>query len=355
MATIQTINVGAADNDSTGDPIRQGGQKVNTSLTNLNTELVALLAAVGAVSGTSNLGVYGGTGTILSDNGSVKGALEELEGALDTLQVLSAGYVPAALPASPPAAGDSIETAVAKLDRLARDVEEADRFAGTFDASIGTLPATANGGILSGEAVRQGMWFTTTTAGTIAGINFKTGDRLIAIADNPSTAVIGGNWHVEYNQPEAVYDPTSAGQNVAFGGRYLQGDHAINLPAITPQQVGNAIEIAGVAPWGSAGMASAAWTPNGADTIEAVTLPANSLDIVTLIPSAANVWLVRIGGAPVPELAASYDTFAQLVAVNPNTVAAGTQAQVTNDPDPELIGVYVASGATGGNGTGWVK
>lgn len=153
-----------------------------------------------------------------------------------------------------------------------------------------------------------------------------------------------------------AYSSTTANQNVETGGLYIQGDHNINLPKITTENDGQPIEIAGIAPWGTAAMAAAAWTPASGDAIEAITLPGGSNDIVSLIPVFGTLtWLVRVGGAPVPELAASYDTFAQMVAVSPTTLSAGTQVSVTNDPTSNLNGTYTVTGPAGGPGTGYIK
>ena len=348
MATLNLVNLGTAADDGTGDNIRAGGQKINDNDTAINAEVEAHTTLTGVPALATDMGAY--TGTTITDGQPIKTNIQDLESALETINALSAGYAP--LNTTVPAPADTIETAIAKLDGEVRSLNEADRLAGTFDSTVGTFPTTANGGAVNGNTVEAGYWFEVTNAGTIDGVNFAVGDFIRALVDAPSTTTVAGNWVHELNRPTPAYSSTTAGQNLVFEGQYIQGDHAVVLPKITTENDGQAIHIAGVAPWGTPAMANSAWTPAAGDTVEAVTLPAGSLDIVTLVPVFAELeWKPRIGGAPTPEFDLQFDTVAQLP--SPTTVQSGKHATVVNDGSDS--GIYVATGTLGAAATSWVK
>lgn len=77
---------------------------------------------------------------------------------------------------------DALETAVAAL-------ESAIILKGTWAANAGTFPG-------SGSA-QAGWTYIVSTAGTVDGVSFAVGDRIIAITDNASTTTFAGNWFKE--------------------------------------------------------------------------------------------------------------------------------------------------------------
>lgn len=75
---------------------------------------------------------------------------------------------------------DDIETRV-------NDLDAAVILKGTWSAAGGTFP---------GSGVAQAGWsYLVTADGTVDGIEFKDGDRIIAVLDNASTSVYAGNWY----------------------------------------------------------------------------------------------------------------------------------------------------------------
>lgn len=98
------------------------------------------------------------------------------------------------------AAGDKLQhitvTQPVDLDALEARVNGLDAavvLRGTWSAAGGTFPNTGGGGIAG--AVIAGDSFIVSVAGTVGGVAFAVGDRLIAIADVPSATVYAGNWH----------------------------------------------------------------------------------------------------------------------------------------------------------------
>lgn len=349
MATITAVDLGLAANDGAGDPIRDGGNQLNLNDAAMNNQLIALQTAIGILEGAVDLGVF--TGNTITDNVAAKAALQDLENAFETLSALSAGYVPNTT--GVPAPADTLETAVAKLHHLVNILNESDRIAGTFDASVGTLPTVANGGVVSGNAVEAGYYFTTTTPGTVDGINFQTGDIIRALVDTPSTTVLAANWAVEYNRIAGAYQATTSGETLVFQGLYKQGDFPLVLPAISALTNGEPIHIAPLFPWGTPPMASAGWTPTGGDTGPSLTgLATGSQDIITLIPNFATTsWSLHVGGAPSEERANQFNTFADLTSAT--GFVAGDTASVTDDPDDAKNTIYLARGTGGSAGTSW--
>jgi hypothetical protein len=84
---------------------------------------------------------------------------------------------------------DAIEARVNALD-------EAVVLAGTWDPTSGSFP---NSSITLGSPVKAGWSYLVTADETVSGVEFKNGDRIIAIVDNPSTSVYAANWyHADY-------------------------------------------------------------------------------------------------------------------------------------------------------------
>lgn len=81
-------------------------------------------------------------------------------------------------------------TSSVDLDELADDVAAIGvpvQLKGTWDASAGSFPG-------SGSA-KAGWSYLVTGTGTVGGVPFTTGDRLIAITDNASTSTYAGHWY----------------------------------------------------------------------------------------------------------------------------------------------------------------
>lgn len=73
---------------------------------------------------------------------------------------------------------DAIETRVNELDAVVI-------LKGTWGAASGSFPAST----------QAGWSYLVTSDGTIDGVEFKNGDRLISVLDNASTSVYAGNWY----------------------------------------------------------------------------------------------------------------------------------------------------------------
>lgn len=78
---------------------------------------------------------------------------------------------------------------------------------GGWDASAGTFPG-------SGTATKGQTWFVT-TAGTVGGVSFRVGDRVVALATNASTTVYAGNWIRVASAIDPIVAATDAGAGTA--------------------------------------------------------------------------------------------------------------------------------------------
>ena len=225
MATIPTINISTPD-DGLGTPIRGSFDISNLADAAINAELVALLTAAGIASGEVDLGAF--AGTLIADGLTAKGAIQAIETAIEGNSVLSAGF--AANTTGAPIAGDTLETSDAKLLHLLNLLNEADRRAGTLDASAGLFPATGNAGAVAGEAVEAGYMFIVTVAGVVDGVNLTVGDRLLALVDGADTATYAGNWlkfdsGIDFGITAAVKATDQVGTQGA-SGLAIHDDHA---------------------------------------------------------------------------------------------------------------------------------
>ncbi|BCJ90048.1 hypothetical protein IZ6_07830 [Terrihabitans soli] len=97
------------------------------------------------------------------------------------------------------ASGDKLQyvtvTSATNLDTIRIRVESLDAavvLRGSWDASAGTFPNSGGGG--TAGAVIAGDSFIVSVSGTVGGVAFTNGDRLIAITDAPSTTVYASNW-----------------------------------------------------------------------------------------------------------------------------------------------------------------
>lgn len=72
------------------------------------------------------------------------------------------------------------------LESRVNDLDAAVVLKGTWDASAGTFPGAG--------AAQAGWSYIVSVAGTVDGVAFGVGDRIIAIADNASTATFAANW-----------------------------------------------------------------------------------------------------------------------------------------------------------------
>lgn len=85
-------------------------------------------------------------------------------------------------------------TAATNLDTIRTKVDGLDAaivLIGVWDASVGTFPG-------SGTAQAGNTW-RVSVAGTVNGVSFNIGDRVMAIVDNASTTTFANNWfHEDY-------------------------------------------------------------------------------------------------------------------------------------------------------------
>lgn len=137
----------------------------------------------------------GTTGKLLKDSGVVLGtaaaaatgdfATAAQGGKVDNLTVTAATD----LDAIRAKAGYLTVTAATDLDTIRTRVNALDAavvLIGSWDASAGTFPGAG--------AAQAGASYIVSVAGTVGGIAFSINDRLLAIADNASTATYAANW-----------------------------------------------------------------------------------------------------------------------------------------------------------------
>ncbi|WP_291209032.1 hypothetical protein [Hyphomonas sp.] len=96
-------------------------------------------------------------------------------------------------------AGDKLQyvtvSAATDLDFIRNRVADLDAVVvlrGAWDASSGIFPSTGGGGT-AGAVIAGDSWIVE-VAGTVGGVAFSVDDRLIALADAPSTTVYAANW-----------------------------------------------------------------------------------------------------------------------------------------------------------------
>lgn len=83
---------------------------------------------------------------------------------------------------------DDIETRVNELD-------SAMVLKGTWDASVGDFPDSANTTPSLSGSIDAGMSWIVSTGGTVNGVEFTADDRIIALVASASNTVYAGNWH----------------------------------------------------------------------------------------------------------------------------------------------------------------
>lgn len=124
---------------------------------------------------------------------------------------------------------DAIETRVNALDAAVVLV-------GTWDASAGTFPG--------GGTAQAGASYLVSVNGTVDGVEFKVGDRVIAITDNASTTTFASNWfHADYT--DKVSSVAGRTGNVVIVAADLADFNSAALsaaPAETATTIGNLIE-----------------------------------------------------------------------------------------------------------------
>ncbi len=85
-------------------------------------------------------------------------------------------------------ATDDILTAFGKLQGQLSNLDSAITLEGTWDASTGLFPG--------GGTAQAGYSYIVSVSGTVDGVDFTAGDRIVAILDNASTGTYAANWHI---------------------------------------------------------------------------------------------------------------------------------------------------------------
>jgi hypothetical protein len=88
---------------------------------------------------------------------------------------------------------------------------------GGWDASGGVFPGT-------GTATTGQSWIAT-TAGTVGGVAFRVGDRVIALTDNASTATYAGNWARHSSRGNGWHGQCGRGYDFCRNHRRCQPGH----------------------------------------------------------------------------------------------------------------------------------
>ena len=202
MALSQNaVNIGLVADDGTGDTLRVGADKLNTDVAAIISAINNNIDLMGAGDeSTVTLGAF--SGATIPDGRTVKQALQDVENAIETLNVLDPGY--AAGTATAPVAGDTLEGAIAKLHAILNALDSAVTLQGSWDVSTGTFPG--------GGTAQAGYSYIVSVAGTVDSVPFNVGDRIIALADNASTTTFAGQWFkADYtDQVTSVFGRTGA-------------------------------------------------------------------------------------------------------------------------------------------------
>ena len=190
-------------NERSGDMQWQARNKLEAQLDEIKTVFTELYALLGVAEGSTDMGAYG-LGLAITDLASVKTALDELDAAMGTVAVLPGGYAPDTT--GVPMAGETHSTGIAKLHHLVTLLDESRRAAGSWDASTTAFPTTGlPPSAVNTQPILAGFLFDVTTAGTVDGIPFAIGDRVLALGDGGG-ATYAGNW---LRLPRAVEISTS--------------------------------------------------------------------------------------------------------------------------------------------------
>ncbi len=257
--THNQLNVGTAADAGDGDTIRAGGIKLDGNIANLISAVNNILTLIGAGNETvTDLAAF--NEAIIPDGRTVKQALQDIETFVTNLNVLDPGYVAGSAVA--PAAGDTLEQAVAKLHALLNALDQAVVLKGTWDASTGSFPG--------GGTAQAGFSYIVSVAGTVDAVSFAVGDRIIAITDNASTSTFASNWFkADYTDQVSSFN-SRTGAIVPAAGDYSatqitntpSGDiSAVNLQAAIDELDGEKVAKALLSAKGSIITASAANTP----------------------------------------------------------------------------------------------
>lgn len=127
----------------------------------------------------------------------------------------------------------TVETALAYLGAAVAALDQAVILKGTWNASGGTFPG-------SGSA-QAGWSYIVSVGGTVDGVAFTAGDRIIAILDNASTSTYASNWFkADYtDQVSSVAGRTGA---VTLAQADISGLTTADSPQFTAVNVGNATD-----------------------------------------------------------------------------------------------------------------
>tara|TARA_R110002051_G_scaffold325869_1_gene432674 strand:+ start:24114 stop:26735 length:2622 start_codon:yes stop_codon:yes gene_type:complete len=128
---------------------------------------------------------------------------------------------------------------VERLARIAGDdaVNEGVYFAGPWDASSGAFPTVR----AQGGAVQNGDVFDVSGAGTVDGVVFAVGERIMALVDGPSSSTYAANWY--QSQTIAALSPITARVTDLEG--IAPYDSIASLTASTKISIGDIVETRG--------------------------------------------------------------------------------------------------------------
>lgn len=261
MALTQNpVNIGAAPDDNSGDVLRVAFDKINQGGADAIAAINNLLTLIGAGNETTvDLGTF--LGSTIADGRTVKQALQGLETYVEALNVLDAGYTAGA--ATAPVAGDTIEAAIAKLHGMLSAIDQAVVLRGNWNAGSGTFPG--------GGTAQAGDSYIVNGAGTVDGVSFAVGDRVIALVDNASTTQQSAWFKADYtDQVGSVFG--RQGAVVAQAGDYTAtqitntpagGIAGVTVQAALNELDGDKLNVSLLAAKGSIVTATAANTPQG--------------------------------------------------------------------------------------------
>lgn len=167
------------------------------------TEQDALVAAVaGKLARDANLGDLSDVGAALANLGAA--AASDATGAITQAERTRIGHLSV--------------TAATDLDAIRQRVDDLDAavvLKGAWDASAGTFPGAG--------AAQAGWAYIVSVAGTVDGVQFSAGDRVLAIVDDAPVANYAGSWlHLNYSDLVASVagltgNPTAAQLRAALG------------------------------------------------------------------------------------------------------------------------------------------
>lgn len=299
LATLTSFGRSLIDDADASTARSTLGLVIGTNVQAYDAELAALAGLTSAVdslpyftgSGTASLATFTSFGRSLVDDADATAARSTLGLVIGT-NVQAFSSVLAATTASFTTAqetklGHITVTQAVDLDAIETRVNALDAavvLIGSWDASAGTFPG-------SGSA-QAGWSYLVTVSGTVDGVAFSNGDRIIAIADNASTTTYASNWYkADYTDAVSsvagrvgnvtlavadITDMTANGRSLVSAANYAAMKALLDLEIGTDVQAQDA-ELSAIAGLTSAADTVPYFTGSGTAALTSLTSTARSI------------------------------------------------------------------------------